>query len=182
MIDDFLHIFTKEGSQYKKLVFDKDRQEKAELHRPMDINKGALHNVLEWHRMLACDLAKRMSLRDATGFLTQLWAEFWGIALPEEADDTSLRAWLLATALGLSPTPMVLASLLPSASLHAPESIAPYLDHTYLGISARPSFAFGSMPTLLHDVVYAVFTSIHLGQVEAALRAKAAGAGILIGR
>ena len=50
MIDDYLKLFYRDGAEYKKLIFDRERKEKAQIQKPHDIGQGALHNALEWHR------------------------------------------------------------------------------------------------------------------------------------
>lgn len=183
MVDDYLKLFYRDGAEYKKLVFDRERREKTQIQNPNDINQGALHNSLEWHRRAALNFAERMSLRKAVGFLVNLWGEFWGIAKPENLSNEAFRTYILTTALGISPTLPVLETLLPNAKVRVPHEMGPYLDHSFLDVGPRLKGAASSVFTHGLNTVYIIFESADYDTttLDAVARAIAAGKGILVG-
>ena len=183
MIDDYLKLFNRDGAEYKKLIFDREKKEKAQIQRPNDINQGALHNVLEWHKRAALNFAERMSLRKAAGLLVNLWAEFWGIARPEQLSSEAFRTYILTTALGISPTLPVLEALLPNAKVRVPYEMGPYLDHSFLGIGPRLAGVESCVFTHGLNTVYVIFEQADYDTttLDAVARAIAAGKGILVG-
>ena len=183
MIDDYLKLFYRDGEEYKKLIFDSDKKQKTKIQRANDINQGALHNTLEWHRRVALNFAERMSLRKAVGFLVNLWAEFWGLARPEQLSNEAFRTYILTTALGISPTLPVLAGLLPNARVRVPHEMGPYLDNSFLDTGPRLSGVASCVFTHGLNTVYIIFeqAGYDTTTLDAIARAIAAGKGILVG-
>ena len=183
MLDDYLKLFYRDGAEYKKLVFDREKKEKAQIQRPNDMDQGALHNALEWHRRVALHFAERMSLRKAVGFLVNLWAEFWGIAKPEQLSGEAFRTYILTTALGISPTLPVLESLLPNARVQVGHEMGPYLDHSFLDTGPRLHGIEACVFTHGLNTVYIIFEepAYDTTTLDAIARAIAAGKGILVG-
>ncbi len=184
MIDDYLRLFDREGDEYKKLIYDSSRQENEPVVRVNDINKGALHNALEWHRRAALNFSQNMNLRLADGLLISLWAEFWAIERPGGLSDEGFKTYILATALGLSPTTLTISSILSGmAVVREPRNMGPYFNYSYLGIGPSRSGVQSFIPTHTLNVVYIIFETSDYDKsvLDAIGRIVAAGKGVLVG-
>lgn len=184
MIDDHLTIFNRDGIEYRKLVFDPDRSEADPVTNVNDINRGALHNMVEWHRRVGQRHGANASLTDATGALIDAWADFFAIDRPAGMSDVAFRSYILGTVLAVAVTNPVIQGIFVGEVLRESNALGPYFDNSYLGVGAHRDGVQGCVLTHTTNALYVIFAdlaSYDPSLATAAQLVKAAGIGLYQG-
>lgn len=187
MISEYLSLFGRIGKVFKALVYNPDKTENPVISNINDINKGALHNAIEWHNRFIYRLIEEFPLTKATGFLLRNWGEFLGIPNDEGLSDDDYRAKIVAKLLAIVGTKSVIKKLIPENAdvyLREGNQMGWFLDVCYLDTPAYPDQMVGATFTYQHNALYILFRTlydINLPLLRAIYQLKAAGIGVFAG-
>ncbi|MBE7411434.1 MAG: hypothetical protein HS129_05105 [Leptospiraceae bacterium] len=187
MIFDYLSLFGRFGENFKGIVFDTDSTEKTEIKNINDINKGAIHNSVEWHNRLVQRIVDEFPLTKASGFLLRDWGEFVGIPNDTELPDTEYRAKIFSKILSVIGTISIIRSLLPpSGNVVVKEAIdlGCFLDACFFDVPVMKTKIAGAVMTYPTNALYIIFNSsddINPILMRTIAELKAAGVAVFAG-
>lgn len=183
MIDDYLKLFNQEGPEYRILIRDASRAEIEPVTDINDINQGAVHNALEYHRRYARRIFDEFSLINARGEILQEWSKFWGIPNADGLDDENFALYMIGTVLAATATEPVIEALFADQEIVAPEFIGPFFNQSYFGNPPEHGAPRGATFSHRTNAIYIFIKNLAAyspGLLRAAKRSKAAGVGIFV--
>lgn len=187
MIFDYLSLFNRLGKVFKAVVYDPDKTERSTISNINDINKGAIHNAIEWHMRFMHRLLEEFPLTKASGFLLNDWGKFLGIPNEEGLSDEDYRAKIVARLLAIVGTKSVIKKLIPENAdvfLREGSEMGWFLDVCYLDTPAYPDKMVGATFTYQHNALYILFRTlydINLPLLRAIYQLKSAGIAVFAG-
>jgi len=182
-----LSLFGRFGEKFKAIVYDNDSVEKTEIKNINDINKGAIHNSVEWHNRLMQRIVEEFPLTMATGFLLRDWGEFVGIQNDTSLTDEDYRAKIFAKILSIIGTIPIIRSLLPpggSTVIKEAADLGCFLDVCHLDVPAMKNKIVGAVMTHKTNALYIIFNSsedLNPILMRTIYELKAAGVGVYAG-
>lgn len=184
MIDDHLALFNRDGEGYRSLIFDPAGEEIEPVEQITDINRGALHNALEFHDRVARRYGVGMDLRQANGELLDAFGEAWGVPRTSGMSDSAYQAHLLAQVLAVFTSAPTIQNIFANEALFEAQGLGPYMDYSYMDVGPdreSPAGATLTQEILALYVVFADEDSVDTEKTRAAVRVKAAGVGLYQG-
>ncbi|MCW7467516.1 hypothetical protein ND864_17485 [Leptospira levettii] len=187
MIFDYLSLFGRFGKVFKAILYDSDKTEKQTISNINDINKGGIHNAIEWHMRVIYRLLDEFPLTRAKGFLLRDWGRFLGIVNDEGLGDDDYRAKIIARLLSIVGTKNIIKGLIPETSdvyLREGNQMGWFLDVCYLDTPAYPDKMVGAVFAFQHNALYILFRTlydINLPLLRSIYELKSAGIGVFAG-
>ena len=193
LAEDFLEHFPQfnpTGPVFRALIGDLDRPELDVITKANDINKGAIFNVIEWHRRFQ-EYAKDCSVFDqADSWFLDKWTTLLGIRRPGGMTDEEFIGYVIGYVLSSLGTITKVSEIFPEPDFHVFNSdeigfVSDYsvtdlgvIDPTTGGINPSSVFTFPRNATYVLVDDPTIITEL---QLEKIIRVLAAGTALFIG-
>lgn len=180
-------MFNRSGEVYKTVIHDPDRTQGSNIGNVQDINRGAIHNVLEWTARFALRLKHEFPLSNATGHLLKEWGRFLGIPNDSGLSDEGYRQSILGKILAIAGTLPVIRRLIGEdtrTEIREAHEIGLYLDNAFLDTSVDRARQVGSVFTHPRNAIYVIFDTyadVSTALLELIAKLKIAGVGLYAG-
>lgn len=134
MISEFLNLFDQTTQTFKEFIYDRTRSENDPVNNIQDINKGALHNAIEWNNRWKTRILEESNLNVAKGLILDAFGELFGIRRIS-TDDEAYRQYILDILFPPYFTLPYLQAYLSNAEVSECYDIGFFLDSSFLNNS-----------------------------------------------
>lgn len=186
-ISDYLTIFNRKGSVYKALVHDPTQPQSDIINNIQDINRGGIHNALEWTARFVMRLKEEFPLLNARGHLLKEWGKFLGFKNDLGLDDQAYLEAIVSKILSIIGTLPIIKRLLPTNSLtiiKEAHEMGFYLDNAYFDTSVDKVNQVSSVFTHPRCAIYVIFEdlfTVDTQLLKLIVSLKIAGVGVYAG-
>ena len=152
MINDHLALLDQSSKNYKDLIYDPDGVENTPVLTTQDIQKGAIHNSLEYNSRWKDRLKLERNLLTASSFLLDAWGTLFGIPRNSEIDSEYVE-FIKGKILPPNFTLSWIKENLPPDSAQEAQETGFFLDEDYMNDSVAQNDT-GSVLTARSNAIY----------------------------
>ena len=164
------------------MIYSPDGIENSPVLTTQDIQKGAIHNSLEWNSRWKDRLKTERNFRDASSFLLDAWGELLGIKRNSEID-SEYKDYINSKIFPPDFTIAWVKSIITNAQIKETYEVGFFLNDSFLDDPIDLE-STGSTLTALSNAIYIIYekrTDIAWEEIYLLLRHRSAGIAIYIG-
>jgi len=162
-ISDYLAIFSRKGPVYKAFVHDPSQTQSDVITNVQDLNRGGIHNALEWTARFVMRLKEEFPLLNARGHLLREWGKFLGFKNDLGLDDQGYLESIISKILSIVGTLPIIKRLLPENSLtliKEAHEMGFYLDNAYFDVPVDKVNQVSAVFTHPRCAIYVIFEDL----------------------